>query len=61
MKRLVKAFNIHVSDNSVIQNGLKQGSALSPLLFNVAVKYAITKVQQNQVGLRLNGRHQLLA
>jgi hypothetical protein len=29
-----------------IQNGLKQGDALSPLLFNISFKYTITKVQQ---------------
>jgi hypothetical protein len=33
-----------MSDNFPIQNGLKQGDALMPLLFNFALEYAIRKV-----------------
>jgi hypothetical protein len=51
----------NVSDRFHIRNSLKQGDALSPMFFNLALEYAIRRVQVNQDGLKLNGTHHLLA
>jgi sorting nexin-29 len=51
----------NLSDMFPIRNGLKQGDALSPLLFNFDLDYAIRRVQVNQGGLKLNGTHSILA
>ena len=37
----------HLSDMFPIRNGLQQGDALSPLLFNFALEYAIRNVHVN--------------
>ena len=50
----------NLSDMFPIRNGLKLGDALSPLLINTALEFAIRRVQVNQDGFKLNGTCQLL-
>ena len=40
---------------------LIEGDALSPLVFNFALEYAIRKVQETRLGQDMNGTHQILA
>jgi hypothetical protein len=43
----------HLSDMFPLQNGLTEEDALLQSLFNLAFEYAITKVQENQVELKI--------
>jgi hypothetical protein len=61
MKRIGKSILINnLPDTFPIQTVLKEGDALSPLLSNCALEYAIKKVKEDRVRLKLNGLYQLL-
>ena len=47
----------NLSDMFPIRNGMKQGDALSSLLFNFVLEYAIRRVQVSQDGMKLNGTY----
>jgi hypothetical protein len=49
-----------LSDKFPIQNGLKQGDAVSPLLFNFALEYSTRKFLENEIDLELYGTYRLL-
>ena len=51
----------YLSSSFFIENCLKQGDALSPLLFNFSVEYAIRKVVETSLSLDMNGTHEVLA
>jgi hypothetical protein len=40
-----------------VKNGLKQEHALSSLLFNIPLEYALRRVKVNQDGLKLKGTY----
>jgi hypothetical protein len=60
MKHSVVHICKHFSDSIFIQIDVKQGDALTPVLFIFSLEYVIS-VQENRVRLKLNGTHKLLA
>jgi Reverse transcriptase (RNA-dependent DNA polymerase). len=50
----------YLSSSFSIEDGLKQGDALSPIISNFALEYAIKKKQETRMGLDMNGIHQIL-
>jgi hypothetical protein len=49
-----------LSNTFPIQNGLKQGNALSQLLLMFTFECVFRKIQEMHEGLKLNGKHQLM-
>jgi Reverse transcriptase (RNA-dependent DNA polymerase). len=47
----------YLSSSFPIENDLKQGDALLPLLLNFALECAIRKVLETRLGLDMNGNH----
>jgi hypothetical protein len=50
----------YMSDAILIQNDLKRGDALFPMLFSFASQYTARKAEENKEELELNRTHQLL-
>jgi hypothetical protein len=50
----------YLPDTFLVKIGVKQEDTLLTLLINYALEYAIGKVQANQEGLKMNGKHELL-
>jgi hypothetical protein len=50
----------YLSDKFPNQNVMKQGDSFHPLLFKFVLEYVIREIQQNKVGLKLNGTHRVL-
>jgi hypothetical protein len=49
-----------ISDTFLVHCSLKQGDALSPLLFRFTLEYAIMKTPEIRAELKLVGKHQRL-
>lgn len=54
-------FNSVMSEVFPIETGLRQGDALSPILFNIAMQSVIRKVQKDSIGLKIENQNMVIA
>jgi hypothetical protein len=57
-KCIVK-LNGEISEDFSVETGLRQGDALSPTLFNIALESIVREVLDDVTGLRIGGGHQI--
>ncbi|KAI5639582.1 reverse transcriptase (RNA-dependent DNA polymerase) domain-containing protein [Phthorimaea operculella] len=50
----------NLTDAFEVITGLKQGDALSPMLFNLMLEYVVRKVLEHGDGVELNGTHKVI-
>ncbi|KAI5633654.1 reverse transcriptase (RNA-dependent DNA polymerase) domain-containing protein [Phthorimaea operculella] len=50
----------NLTDAFEVITGLKQGDALSPMLFNLMLEYVVRKVLDHGDGVELNGTHKVI-
>ena len=60
LKRVAVRVGKQLSDMFRIKSGVKEGDALSSLLFNFVLEYAIWWVDANRKGFKLDRRQQIL-
>jgi sorting nexin-29 len=54
-------FNSVMSEDFPVETGLRQGDALSPILFNIAMESMVKKVQEDSIGLKIGEQNVVMA
>jgi hypothetical protein len=60
MKQTVQSIQVNICAIAFLSKWFKTWSCFNAMTFNFALEYVILKVKESQVGMGLNGTHQLL-